>query len=221
MSRFRRLPLILAGSIAFIAPAMAQGLKLGLGRPALPQEIAAWAIAVRPDGQGLPKGEGTSQQGEAIYTAQCASCHGDFGQGVGRWPAVAGGKGTLTAARPEKTIGSFWPDAPTIFDYVRRTMPFGKGQTLTAEETYAVTAYLLFLNDIVTEETFELNERTLAGIKLPNAGGFRDDDRETSERAFWGRTPCMTDCKTGVTVTARAPPEVTPGGAGGQKPDQN
>lgn len=215
MSKSRSFALALAMTLAAVLPATAQGLKLGLGRPALPEEIAAWDIDVRPDGLGLPRGSGTVKAGEALYTEKCASCHGDFGQGVGRWPAVAGGKGTLTSARPEKTIGSFWPELSTVFDYVRRTMPFGKGQTLGADETYALTAYLLLLNDIVTDEGFELNDRNLGAIRLPNAGGFRDDDREASEKRFWNRKPCMTGCKDKVSVTARAAAlNLTPEGKG-------
>jgi cytochrome c len=223
MSRFRKAAacqLALAAALLAAGPVAAQGLKLGLGRPALPEEVAAWDIDVRPDGQGLPRGKGTAKQGDALYSAHCAACHGDFGQGVGRWPAVAGGKGTLRAERPEKTIGSFWPDLSTVFDYVRRTMPFGKGQTLTVDETYAVVAYLLLLNDIVTDENFELDERSFQSIRLPNAGGFYDDDRETAEKRFWGGAPCMTNCKPEARITARAAsPDITPGASAGPKLD--
>lgn len=177
---------------------------LGLGRPALPEEVAAWDIDIRPDGQGLPAGRGSVKQGEELFIQQCAACHGDFGEGVGRWPVIAGGLGSLKADNPEKTIGSFWPFASTVFDYVHRAMPFGNAQSLTADETYAIVAYLLHLNDIVKQD-FELSKENFASVKMPNAGGFFDDDRETSEKAFWRKEPCMTNCKPEpAKVTGRA-----------------
>lgn len=166
---------------------------LGLGRPALPEEIAAWDIDVRPDGQGLPAGRGSVKQGEEIFLERCASCHGEFGEGVGRWPVIAGGVGSLKADNPEKTVGSFWPYASTVYDYVHRAMPFGNGQSLSAEETYAVVAYVLYLNDLVKDD-FELSKENFTSVKMPNTGGFYDDDRETTEKAFWRKEPCMTNC---------------------------
>ena len=176
----------------------------GVGRAPLPAEIHAWDIDVRPDGLGLPKGHGTVREGEAIYQERCAGCHGEFGEGTARWPELAGGQGSLTGDRPLKTIGSFWPNASTLFDYVRRAMPFGNAQSLTPDETYAVIAYLLNLNDVVKDEGFELNERNFATIRLPNEAAFFNDDRETSERAFWRRDVCMTNCKPEVHVTGHA-----------------
>lgn len=186
------------------APAPAPATKLGLGREALPEEIKAWDIAVRPDGKGLPPGKGTVKQGDEIFQAQCASCHGEFGQGNNRWPVLAGGVGSLKTDRPEKTIGSFWPDLSTVFDYVRRAMPYGNAQSLSPDELYAVTAYLLYLNDIVKDEDFELSDKNFTSVKLPNAAAFYDDDRETTEKAFWGKEPCMTNCKPEVKITGRA-----------------
>lgn len=177
---------------------------LGLGRAALPEEIKAWDIDVRPDGTGLPPGKGTVKQGDEIFQAQCASCHGEFGQGNGRWPVLAGGQGSLKADRPEKTIGSFWSDLSTVYDYIYRAMPFGNARSLSADETYALTAYLLYLNDIVKDEDFELSDKNFTTVKLPNAGSFYDDDREATEKAFWGKEPCMTNCKAEVKVTGRA-----------------
>lgn len=178
--------------------------RTGLGREAHPAEVAAWSIAVRPDGQGLPAGRGTVKQGEDIYQTQCAACHGEFGEGAGRWPVLAGGRGSLTGENPEKTIGSFWPYLSTTFDYVRRAMPYGNAQSLTNDEVYALTAYLLFLNDVVPE-TFELSRENFTSVQLPNAGGFYDDDRETTERAFWRADPCMTNCRPETPrVTGRA-----------------
>lgn len=178
--------------------------KLNLGRPALPEEIKAWDIDVRPDGMGLPPGRGTVKQGDEIFQTQCASCHGEFGQGNGRWPVLAGGQGSLTSDRPEKTIGSFWPDLSTVYDYIRRAMPYGNAQSLSPDEIYALTAYLLYLNDIVKDEEFELSDKNFTSVKLPNAATFYDDDRETTEKAFWGKEPCMKDCKSEVKITGRA-----------------
>lgn len=200
--------------------AAAKPAPLGLGRLALPAEIKAWDIDVRPDGTGLPPGKGTVRQGDEIFQAQCASCHGEFGQGNGRWPVLAGGQGTLTADRPEKTIGSFWPDLSTVYDYIHRAMPFGNAQSLSADDTYALTAYLLFLNDIVKDEDFELSDKNFTSVKLPNAGAFYDDDRETTEKAFWGKEPCMTNCKAEVKITGRAAVlDVTPDSKSAPKVD--
>jgi len=198
----RRLaPLVAAGLLA--QGAVAAEKKLGLGRQALPEEIAAWDTDVQPDGRGLPPGRGTVKQGEEIYVERCASCHGEFGQGAGRWPALAGGQGSLKADRPNKTIGSFWPQLAPLYDYTRRTMPWGNARSLSADETYAVVAFLLNLNDIVADD-FELNDRNLTSIRMPNAAGFFADDREASEKKFWNRNPCMKDCRGVPDITGRA-----------------
>lgn len=178
--------------------------KLGLGRPALPDEVHAWDIDVRPDGTGLPPGKGSVKQGDELFQAQCAACHGEFGQGNGRWPVLAGGQGTLQADRPDKTIGSFWPDASTVFDYIRRAMPFGNAQSLSTDDLYALTAYVLYLNDVLKDENFELSDKNFTSIKLPNAAGFYDDNREVVEKSFWGREPCMKDCESDAKITGRA-----------------
>jgi cytochrome c len=177
--------------------------RLGIGRTVTPEEIAGWDIDVRPDGEGLPAGKGNVKDGEALFTQRCAGCHGEFGEGVGRWPMLAGGAGMLTADRPVKTIGSYWPYASTIFDYVRRAQPFGNAQSLSHDELYAIVAYLLFLNDIVDRD-FELTAESFRNIRMPNRQGFRDDDRETAERGFWNPNPCMSDCKSDVKIVGRA-----------------
>jgi cytochrome c len=189
---------ILLGTVA------AHAGKIGIGREATPEEVKAWDISVRPDGRGLPPGKGTAAQGEAIFLEQCASCHGDFGEGKDRWPVLAGGIGTLKSDRPDKTIGSFWPHASTIFDYVRRAMPFGNAQSLSSDQLYALTAYILHMNEVIKDPKFELNERNFASIKMPNAETFRDDDRETAEKRFWRPNVCMKDCKKDVKVLNRA-----------------
>ena len=194
--------------------------KLGLGRPALAEEIKAWDTDIRPDGQGLPPGKGTVKQGDEIFQAQCAACHGEFGQGVGRWPVLAGGTGTLKADRPDKTIGSFWPDLSTVFDYIKRAMPYGNAQSLSNDDVYALTAYLLSMNDVVKDENFELNEKNFTSIKMPNAAAFFDDDRETSEKQFWGKEPCMKNCRSAPKVIGRAMSvDVTPDGKVSSKVD--
>ncbi len=218
MSRFLRPAL--AAALVFLPLASAGATKLGLGREAKPEEIKAWDIDVRPDGQGLPPGKGTVAQGEPIYQEQCATCHGEFGEGKDRWPVLAGGHGSLTHDRPEKTVGSFWPDASTVFDYVKRAMPFGNAQSLTDDQVYAVTAYILNLNDIIKDTSFELNQSNLASIRMPNKGGFYDDDREVTEKHFWGAKACMKDCKAETKVLNRARVlDVTPDAKTGPRVD--
>jgi S-disulfanyl-L-cysteine oxidoreductase SoxD len=178
---------------------------LGIGHEATPAEIAGWDIDIRPDGKGLPAGKGTAKQGEAIYLQQCAGCHGEFGESAGRWPILFGGEGTLKSDDPVKSIGSYWPYASTVMDYIRRAMPFGNAQSLTNDELYAVTAYVLYLNDIIKDQGFELNAATFKAIKLPNEPNFHDDDRETAEKGLWPKKPCMTDCLPGeAKVVGRA-----------------
>jgi mono/diheme cytochrome c family protein len=187
------------------AAGAAKKAKFGVGREAKPKEIAGWDIDIRPDGHGLPVGKGTVREGEAIYNERCAACHGEFGESAGRWPLLAGGAGSLASHDPVRTIGSYWPYASTVMDYIRRAMPFGNAQSLSNDELYAVTAYVFFLNDVIKEEDFELNERNFASIKLPNEARFFDDDRETAEKAFWTENPCMKNCVAGdVQIIGRA-----------------
>jgi cytochrome c len=179
--------------------------KLNIGRAATPEEIAGWNISVRPDGQGLPPGKGTAKAGEPLYVERCAACHGEFGESAGRWPILAGGMGTLTSHDPVKSVGSYWPYASTLIDYIRRAMPFGSAQSVSNDELYAIAAYVLYLNDVIKDEDFELSDRNLAAIKLPNQPNFIDDDREVAEKAFWQKSPCMKDCKPGTAeITGRA-----------------
>lgn len=195
------------------APAPSAGLHFGLGRLATEEEVAAWDIDVRPDGLGLPEGRGTVADGEVIYDRSCAFCHGDFGEAIDRWPVLAGGQGSLTAERPEKTVGSYWPYLSTVYDYVRRAMPFGDARSLTDDEVYAVTAYILYLNDVVTDEDFELTRENFTSIRLPNEESFIDDDREAEPHYADKGEPCMSDCIPGsATIKMHAAVlNVTPG----------
>ena len=210
--------LLLLAMACGIAGNVAHAEQLGLGRVATPAEIKAWDISVRPDGKGLPPGKGTVKQGEDIFIAQCSSCHGEFGEGKDRWPALVGGHGTLNHDRPDKTLGSFWPSASTVFDYIKRAMPFGNAQSLSDDEIYALTAYLLHINEIIKDPSYELNQKNFTTIKMPNADTFYDDDRETTEKHFWNRKPCMKDCTKDVTVRNRARSvDVTPDSKAGPK----
>lgn len=202
MSKF--LKLIASTTLAttlIAAPAMAE--KLGLGRAALPDEIASWDKEVSPDGTGLPAGSGDVLTGEEVFADNCAICHGDFAEGVDNWPKLAGGADTLADKDPLKTVGSYWPYLSTTWDYVNRSMPFGSAQTLEPDDVYAIVAYILYSNDLVDED-FVLSNDNFLDVEMPNAGGFVVDDRETSEAHFWKTEPCMTDCKDTVEITMRA-----------------
>jgi len=148
------------------------GASPGLGRAATPQEVAAWDISIPPSGAGLPAGSGTPKQGEAVYAAQCQACHGEKGAGKPADPLV-GGVGSMGTPKQLMTVGSFWPYATTLFDYTRRAMPTTKPQSLTSDQVYAVTAYLLYLNGIIPENA-EMNAQTLPQVKMPNREGFVD-----------------------------------------------
>jgi cytochrome c len=186
------------------SPAMdATGVSYGLGRAALPEEVAAWDIDIRPDGTGLPEGSGDVWTGEEVFIEQCAVCHGDFAEGLDRWPTLAGGLGTLTHDRPEKTVGSYWPYLSTVFDYVYRAMPYGYAQSLEPDQVYAITAYLLYSNGIV-EDDFELSHENFTEVRLPNEENFFMDDRAEGEIPAFTREVCMENCKEDVQITMRA-----------------
>jgi S-disulfanyl-L-cysteine oxidoreductase SoxD len=163
-----RLTLAIAATLA--AGDVRAGEPYGVGRAATPQEIAGWDIDVSPSGAGLPPGRGDVRQGEAIFANKCAACHGAHGEGK-PMDALVGGIGTLRDKKPEKTVGSFWPYATTLFDYVRRAMPLNAPQSLTPDEVYAVSAYVLFLNGIVPQDAM-LDADNLAKINMPNRDGF-------------------------------------------------
>jgi len=199
MSKLVKLGSIVIGATAIIAATFMSSFadsdqpKFGVGQMATPQEIIYWDIDIRPDGKGLPQGQGTAAQGEEIFAGKCARCHGDFGEGLGNFPVLVGGdtKELKNGERPEKTVGSFWPYSPILFDYIRRAMPFGEAQSLTADETYALTAFILSANSIIDEDSV-MNAKTLTAVKMPNAGGFYFDPKSDVKN-----TACMKDCTDG------------------------
>jgi mono/diheme cytochrome c family protein len=206
MSKFRSasiLATLVVGVSAGLAASPALAEKFGLGRAATEAEVTAWDTDIRPDGQGLPVGGMTAEEGEQLYIDNCAVCHGDFGEAIGRWPVLAGGQDTLTEERPEKTIGSYWPYLSTVYDYIHRAMPYGNARSLTDDEVYGITAYVLYLNDIVDLD-FELTHENFAEVRLPNEEAFYMDDRP-AEPFFGPREPCMENCKDSpVEVTMKA-----------------
>lgn len=165
----------------------------GLGTTPTQAQIDGWAVAARPDGQGLPPGNGSVAQGAEIYIDQCAACHGTFGEGEGRYPKLAGGE--LTGERPEPTVGSYWPFAVTLFDYINRAMPFPSPHQLSTDQVYAMTAYILNLNNIV-DNNFVADKDSLPKVKMPHHDFFvwRDPRPDTSAKE------CMKDCVDAKTV---------------------
>ncbi|MEA1834966.1 cytochrome c [Methylobacterium durans] len=172
----RMVPILLSIALSLPGAAAAEPAgALGLGRRVTPEVIAAWDIDARPDGEGLPQGRGSVRDGAVLFAARCAGCHGGRGEGAAA-EALAGGRGSLATAKPLRTVGSFWPYATTLFDYVRRAMPFDAPQSLTPDETYAVSAYVLHLNGLLTEEA-SLDASSLPKVLMPNRGGFTTDPR--------------------------------------------
>ena len=159
----------------------------GFGATPTNAEIEGWAIAARPDGEGLPPGKGSVQEGVEIYVEQCAACHGTFGEGEGRYPKLVGGE--LTGERPEPTVGSYWPYAVTLFDYINRAMPFPSPHALSADQVYAMTAYILNLNNIV-DNNFVADRTSLPKVKMPRQDFFiwQDPRPDTSSNE------CMNNC---------------------------
>ena len=147
----------------------------GIGRTATDAEIAGWNIDIGRNGENLPPGSGTVSQGREVFAQQCAACHGDKGEG-GVGERLVGGQGTIATPKPIKTVGSFWPYAPTLFDYIRRAMPQNAPQSLSNEDVYAVSAYILNMNGLLPADT-TLDAKTLSAIKMPNRGMFTGDPR--------------------------------------------
>jgi mono/diheme cytochrome c family protein len=167
-------------------PAQAQS-PYGIGRPATPAEIAGWNIDIDRHGTNLPPGSGSVSRGREVFVQQCAACHGDKGEG-GVGDQLVGGQGTLATAKPVRTVGSYWPYAPTLFDYIRRAMPQNAPESLSNDDLYAVSAYILSLNGLLSADAI-LDARTLSEVKMPNRKMFVGDPRPDVKSP-----ECMTHC---------------------------
>ena len=162
--------LIAAGAL-LAACSAASAQSPNLGKPISPQDLASWDISIGPDGTGLPPGSGTAKQGEEVFAAKCQACHGAKGAGQPN-DRLVGGQGSLPGDKPAiKTVGSYWPYATTLFDYVRRAMPYNESKSLSPDEIYAVAAYILNLNGVIGD-TDVINAQTLPNVKMPNRDGF-------------------------------------------------
>jgi S-disulfanyl-L-cysteine oxidoreductase SoxD len=162
---------LLLCAVLVAAPVAALGQTPQFGQPIAPQDAASWDISIGPDGAGLPPGRGTPKQGETVYAEKCVACHGEKGAGKPN-DQLVGGRGSLNGDQvPVKTVGSFWPYATTLFDYIRRAMPLPASKSLSNDEVYAVTAYLLQLNGIIGEAD-AMDAQTLPQVQMPNRDGF-------------------------------------------------
>jgi mono/diheme cytochrome c family protein len=181
---------LVAGIMTATAAAASEPGHYGYGTTATPAQMAGWDIDVRgDDGFGLPPGKGSVERGAVVFADQCAACHGTFGEGEGRYPKLAGGTGTLRDDRPEPTVGSYWPFASTLFDYINRAMPFPTPHSLSSDDVYALTAYILNLNDVVQSD-FVANRVSLPEVKMPN----RENFTWTDPRPDTNAQPCMSAC---------------------------
>lgn len=161
--------------VACSATLLAQSPRLGVGRPPTPQELRDLGSAIAPDGAGLPPGSGSVAEGRVVFEEHCARCHGSAGEG-GVGARLVGGQGTLPTPRPLKTVGSFWPYATTLWDYVNRAMPFDKPGLLQPAQVYAASAYILSLNGIIRDDQV-MDATTLPKVRMPNRDGFVADPR--------------------------------------------
>ena len=164
--------LVLAAVAAWLAPALAQEERIQLGEPISEEQLRGFDLIAAPDGSGLPAGAGTARQGREVYELNCLRCHSANGEGVTANTIIAGGD-MRSGESPLRTVGSFWPHASTLFDFIRRAMPADAPKTLSNEEVYQVTAYVLFLNGIVGEDDL-IDRETLTAIVMPNGDGFID-----------------------------------------------
>src|SRR5664279_2049272 len=206
MSRWREGAVVaVALTWAGVSPAVAGALAFGFGQPATPAEIAGWNIDVRPDGTGLPRGQGSVAQGQTIYDEKCASCHGTFGES-NSYLQLAGGIGSLASDQPVRTTGSKLNYATTLWDYIRRAMPFNAPQTLPPDEVYALTAYVLNLNDIVPAGTV-LDQDSLPKVKMPNRDGFTTAHgmMRVDGKPDTANVACMHDCATVAAPSSQMP----------------
>ena len=200
--RYSIIVFLFGGSIILDTSVLATERIYGLGEIATEEQIKGWDIDVRPDGKGAPIGYGNSIDGEEVYAEKCAFCHGDFGEGMDRWPELVGGEGTLATHDPVKTTGSYWPYASTIYDYIYRAMPFGESQSLTVNETYEIVAFLLYMHDIVEDE-FVLSNQNIGSIDMPNKNGFLLPDPRPDTQTADGE-PCMSDCLVPISIIGKA-----------------
>src|SRR4030088_256467 len=171
MFKLGALALIWAGAVTLAAQSPANG----VGRPATPEEIRDLGAPIAPDGGGLPPGSGTVAAGREVFAARCSKCHGEKAEGV-VGPTLVGGQGTLATAKPLKTVGSYWPYATTVWDYINRAMPFDQPSLLKPPEVYAVVAYILNLNGIIANDQV-MDAKSLPKVKMPNRDGFVADPR--------------------------------------------
>jgi cytochrome c len=161
----------IAGAAAILAASALAAEAPHFGQPITPDELAPWDISIGPDGAGLPAGRGTPKEGEAVYAANCQACHGEKGAGRPN-DTLVGGFGTIAADRPAvKTVGSYWPYATTLFDYIRRAMPYQQSKSLTNDQIYAVSAYILHLNGVIGADDV-VDAQSLPKVKMPNRDGF-------------------------------------------------
>lgn len=185
-----------------VSPTLASERTYNLGELATAEEIAGWDIDVRPDGLGAPVGFGNAIDGEEVYAELCAACHGDFGEGVDRWPQLVGGEDTLNTFDPVKTTSSYWPYASTMYDYIYRAMPFGEAQSLTHDETYQIVAFLLYMSDIIDED-YDLSHQNIGSVEMPNRDNFFLPDPRPDAQTI-GSQPCMTQCSVSTNILGRA-----------------
>jgi S-disulfanyl-L-cysteine oxidoreductase SoxD len=186
--RMRELHIAMLAAVALACATSAQAQSpYGIGRSASPAEIAGWNIDIDREGHNLPPGSGTVNHGHEVFDQQCAACHGAKGEG-GIGDRLAGGQGTLATPNPIRTVGSYWPYAPTLFDYIRRAMPQNAPQSLSNDDVYAVSAYVLYLNGLLPAAA-TLDANTLSAIKMPNRGMFVGDPRPDVKNPA-----CMTGC---------------------------
>ena len=181
-----RIAMLAVAALACATSAQAQS-PYGIGRAATPAEIAGWNIDIDRYGNNLPPGSGSVSHGHEVFDQQCAACHGAKGEG-GVGDRLVGGQGTLATPKPVRTVGSYWPYAPTLFDYIRRAMPQNAPQSLSNDDVYAVSAYILNLNGLLPADA-TLDARTLSAIRMPNRDKFVGDPRPDVKNP-----ECMTDC---------------------------
>lgn len=174
--------------LALPAGAGAQESRFGFGEPAGPEQIAGWDIDARPPGVGLPEGSGSVAEGRELYNQTCVVCHGEEGEGP--MDRLTGGVGSLDTDKPVKSVGSYWPYAATLFDYIHRAMPFDNPQSLSPDQVYATTAYVLYMNDLVPEDAV-MNAESLAKVEMRNRDGFHGPD----PRPDVDNWPCMRNCE--------------------------